>query len=303
MISIKNLTKSYSNGVVSLDSVSLDIPKGSVTGLIGTNGAGKSTLLRILSGILREDEGEITLEGEPIFENSLIKNKISFISDEGYLLNNFTLEGMAELYASMRENFSYETFTRLCESMKLDPKRRINTYSKGMKRQGEVILALSSGTEYLFFDETFDGLDPIARENARRMIAEAVSDNNTTVILSSHNLSEIESICDSIALIDRGRLIFKKSVEEAMNDTRKYQAVFENEVSLDPLGEEFFRARQSGKLITFISGLEEEKLREKFTQLYPENHLIYLEGVTLTLEEIFSLEVEKSQLKGGRIYE
>lgn len=297
MITINNVVKRYSNGVVSLDGITLDIQKGSVVGLIGTNGAGKSTLLRILSGILREDEGEILIEGEPVFENSHIKSRISFISDEGYLLNGFTLEGMAEIYASMRENFSYETFQRLCASMHLDPTRRINTFSKGMRRQGEVILALSSGTEYLFFDETFDGLDPIARENARRMIAEAVSDNNTTVILSSHNLSEIENICDSIVLIDAGHLLFKKSINDALETTRKYQAVFENDSEFFSV--DFTRVKKSGKLVTFISDAGEEHVRELIEKFNPDNPLIYLESVSLTLEEIFALEVEKSHLKGG----
>ena len=299
MITINNLTKRYSNGVVSLDGVTLNIPKGSVIGLIGTNGAGKSTLLRILSGILREDEGEVLIEGEPVFENSYIKSRLSFVSDEGYLLNSFTLEGMAEIYASMRENFSHEKFYRLCASMHLDPTRRINTFSKGMRRQGEVILALSSGTEYLFFDETFDGLDPIARENARRMIAEAVSDSNTTVILSSHNLSEIESICDSIVLIDAGHLLFQKSVEDALENTRKYQAVFESECDADFDGSDFVQVKKSGKLITFISQSGDECVQRIIEERYPDNPLVYLEGVSLTLEEIFSLEVEKSHLKGG----
>lgn len=298
MISIKNVTKKYSNGVVSLNRVSFDVPRGSVLGLIGTNGAGKSTLLRILSGILKEDEGEVLIEGEKIFENSRTKAKLSFISDEGYLLNGFTLETMADVYASMNEKFSKERFFELCSKMRLDPKRRISTFSKGMKRQGEVILALSSGTDYLFFDETFDGLDPIARENARRMIAECVSDKGTTVILSSHNLSEIESICDSIALIDAGRLIFKKSVDEAMNSAKKYQAVFERELDVSTLPKEFQRVKQSGKLVTFISGLEECEV-ESFLNAR-DNTLVYLESVVLSLEEIFSLEVEKAN-EGGLI--
>ncbi len=299
MITINNVTKRYSNGVVSLDKITLNIQKGSVVGLIGTNGAGKSTLLRILSGILREDEGEVLVESEKVFENSYIKSRISFVSDEGYLLNNFTLESMAEIYASMRENFSHEKFHRLCASMHLDPTRRINTFSKGMRRQGEVILALSSGTEYLFFDETFDGLDPIARENARRMIAEAVSDSNTTVILSSHNLSEIENICDSIVLIDAGRLLFQKSVESAVENTRKYQAVFEKECEAEFVGSDFVQVKKSGKLVTFISQAGEDGVRDVIERCYPDNPLVYLESVVLTLEEIFSLEVEKSHLKGG----
>ncbi len=303
MISIKNVTKKYSNGVVSLDRVSFDIPRGSVLGLIGTNGAGKSTLLRLLSGIMREDSGEILIEGENVFENSGIKSRISFISDEGYLLNGFTLEGMAEIYASMRENFSHETFYTLCDSMHLDPKRRVNTFSKGMKRQGEVILALSSGTDYLFFDETFDGLDPIARENARRMIAECVARENVTVILSSHNLSEIESICDSIALLDAGHLIFKKSVDEAVNETRKYQAAFEKEADLSLVPKEFLRVRKSGKLVTFISRLAEDEVEKALSAITADNNMVYLEGVSLTLEEIFSLEVERAQSEGGLKYE
>ncbi len=298
MISIKNVTKKYSNGVVSLDRVSLDIPRGSVLGLIGTNGAGKSTLLRLLSGIMREDSGEILIEGQEVFENSGIKSRVSFISDEGYLLNSFTLEGMADIYASMRDNFSRETFYTMCESMHLDPKRRINTFSKGMKRQGEVILALCSGTDYLFFDETFDGLDPIARENARRMIAECVARENTTVILSSHNLSEIESICDSIALLDAGHLIFKKTVEEAINDTRKYQAAFEQDPDLSLVPAKFFKMKKSGKLTTFISNLPEKEVEECLCRIMGENRMVYLESVPLSLEEIFSLEVERAQEQG-----
>lgn len=299
MISINNLSKKYSNGVLSLDGITLDIKKGSVVGLIGTNGAGKSTLLRILSGILRQDSGFFTIDGEEVFENSNIKGRISFISDEGYLLNGFTLEEMADIYASMRENFSREKFYSLCESMRLDPKRRINTFSKGMRRQGEVILALSSGTDYLFFDETFDGLDPIARENARRMIADEVSDGEVTVILSSHNLSEIENICDSIVLIDAGHLLFQKSIEDAVETTRKYQAVFEKECDVNFDDSDFVRIKKSGKLVTFISQVGEDRVRDIIENLYPDNPLVYLESVALSLEEIFSLEVEKSHLKGG----
>ncbi len=297
MISINHLTKRYSNGVVSLKDVSLDIPRGSVLGLIGTNGAGKSTLLRLVSGIMKEDEGSILIEDEPVFENSRIKSRLSFISDEGYLLNNFTLNSMADIYASMRDNFSKKTFRKLCDSMHLDPNRRISTFSKGMKRQGEVILALSSGTEYLFFDETFDGLDPIARENARRMIAEYVSSSAVTVILSSHNLSEIENICDSIALLDGGNLIFKKSIEDAVNETKKYQAVFENEIDTSLIGEGFLKVKKSGKLLTFVSSLPEEQCENLLLKSAPDNRMIYLESVPLTLEEIFSLEVEKSQIE------
>lgn len=297
MIKISNVTKKYSNGVVSLDNVSLEIPRSSILGLVGTNGAGKSTLLRILSGILKEDEGSIEISGEKIFENSHVKEKISFISDEGYLIPQFTLETMADIYASVRENFSREKFNALCEKMRLDKSRRISTFSKGMRRQGEVILALSSNTEYLFFDETFDGLDPIARESARSMIAECVADSGATVILSSHNLSEIENICDSIALLDAGHLLFHKNLVTALDDYKKYQVVFDQECDFEGMGMGFERIQKSGKLLTFISSLDEEKVLLRINALLPERQIIYCESVPLGLEEIFSLEVEKSKIR------
>lgn len=297
MIKISNVTKKYSNGVISLDNVSLEIPRASILGLVGTNGAGKSTLLRILAGILKEDSGKVEISGEKIFENSAVKEKISFISDEGYLIPQFTLKMMADIYASVRKNFSYEKFNTLCEKMRLDKNRRISTFSKGMKRQGEVILALSSNTEYLFFDETFDGLDPIARESARQMIAECVLESNATVILSSHNLSEIENICDSIALLDAGRLIFHKSVMTALDDYKKYQVVFDEVCDFENVGAGFEKIQKSGKLLTFISSLDEEKVLIRINALVPERQIVYCESVPLSLEEIFSLEVEKSHIK------
>lgn len=298
MISVKDLVKTY-KGEPALSRVSLELPRGAVLGLIGTNGAGKSTLLRILSGILMQDSGEVLIEGESVFENSAVKSRVNFISDEGYLIPSFTLETMAGLYASMRDNFSMEKFHKLCRTMRLDPTRRVNSFSKGMKRQGEVILALSSGTDYLFFDETFDGLDPIARESARKIIAESVAENGTTVILSSHNLSEIENICDRIALLDSGRLVFHKSVEDAVNKTKKYQAVFENEPDLSLIPPALVRCAKSGKLLTFVSELSEGEVERIISHAFVDNALIYLESVGLSLEEIFSLEVEKFQLGKG----
>ena len=298
MISVNNLVKTY-KGSAALSRVSFELPRGAVLGLIGTNGAGKSTLLRILSGILVQDSGEVLIEGEGVFENSSVKSRVNFISDEGYLIQSFTLETMAALYASMRDNFSMERFHKLCRTMRLDPTRRVSSFSKGMKRQGEVILALSSGTDYLFFDETFDGLDPIARESARKIIAESVAESGTTVILSSHNLSEIENICDRIALLDRGQLVFHKSVEDAINKTKKYQAVFENEPDLNLVPPALVRCAKSGKLLTFVSELCEGEVEKIISHAFFDNKLIYLESVGLSLEEIFSLEVEKFQLGKG----
>lgn len=294
MISVENVSKKYDNGVLSLDRVSFTVEKGQVLGLVGTNGAGKSTLLRILSGIMRQDSGNVYIDGQEVFENISVKKHISFVSDEGYFPQGFTLNDMANMISSMRENFSKSRFLSLCDTLHLDPMRKTSTFSKGMRRQGEVILALSCSTRYLFFDETFDGLDPIARETARRIIAETVAETNATVIFSSHNLAEIESICDSVALIDRGRLVFNRSIDAAVTERLKYQAAFENDFDAQLISPYFSDAKKSGKLLSFVSDKSREEAEKILTQTFEGNRILYLESVPLTLEEVFSLEVDKS---------
>ena len=299
MIKIDSLTKSYDNDIVSLRDISMNIKKGSVLGLIGTNGAGKSTLLRIMSGIFRADKGNVYIDGENVFENDRIKAKISFVSDEQYLVPHFSLIDMAKLYKRFYPAFSFEKFEKMCSEINLDINRKISTFSKGMKRQGEVILSIATNSEYLFFDETFDGLDPIARDFAKRMIAESVAEEGRTVILSSHNLADIETLCDSVALIDGGVLILHKSIDDIVQGWRKYQVIFKNPIEDLSAVSSFATLPQiSGKLITFISSLTEEEVTKKLSEIAGEdNKSLYFETVDLTLEEIFTLEV--SRVKGG----
>ena len=189
----------------------------------------------------------------------------------------------------------------MCADIKLDTKRKISTFSKGMKRQGEVILSIATGSEYLFFDETFDGLDPIARDFAKRMIAESVAEENRTVILSSHNLSDIETICDSVALIDGGALILHKTIDDIVQGWRKYQVIFKNSIEdLSAISAFSTLPQVSGKLITFISSLSEDEVVKNLSRIAGEdNEKVYFETVDLTLEEIFTLEVNR--VKGGEV--
>lgn len=298
MIKIDSVTKRYDNNVTSLSDVSMSIKKGSVLGLIGTNGAGKSTLLRIMSGIYKADRGNVFIDGESVFENDRIKERISFVSDEQYLIPHFTLNDMAGLYRRFFAKFSSEKFEKMCDEIGLSRSRKISTFSKGMKRQGEVILSIATGSDYLFFDETFDGLDPIARDFAKRMISESVAEDNRTVVLSSHNLSDIETVCDSVALIDGGSLILHKSIDDIVQGWHKYQMIFSKPLSDISFISDFATLPHvSGKLITFISSLEEEEVQKRIKSTLGDITPVYSECVDLTLDEIFTLEV--SRVKGG----
>lgn len=300
MIKIDGVYKKFDNNVESLKNVSMDINKGSVLGLIGTNGAGKSTLLRIMSGIYKADKGNVFIEDQNVFENDAIKSKITFVSDEQYLIPHFTLKDMATLYKRFYPLFSHEKFEEMCAAINLSTKRKINTFSKGMKRQGEVILSICSGSEYLFFDETFDGLDPIARDFAKRMIAESVAESGRTVVLSSHNLTDIETICDSVCLIDGGELVLHKTIDDIVQGWRKYQMIFTNPISTcEPFADFAVLPQISGKLVTFISELGEEEVHSRISSILSQNSFIYSECVDLTLDEIFTLEVSRVKAERG----
>lgn len=292
MIKIDSVSKKYDNGVESLKNISLEINKGSVLGLIGTNGAGKSTLLRIMSGIYKADSGNVFIDGENVFENDDVKSRICFVSDEQYLIPHFTLAEMAKLYNRFYPRFSFERFNSMCSAINLDTARKISTFSKGMKRQGEVILSICTESEYLFFDETFDGLDPIARDFAKKMIAEIVAEGNCTVVLSSHNLSDIQTLCDSVCLIDGGDLILHKTIDDVVNGWHKYQMILSSPVSsFEFLSDFAIFPYSSGKLLTFISRLDEDEAKRKTENALPDNNIVFYERVELSLDEIFSVEV------------
>ncbi|MBQ4095985.1 MAG: ABC transporter ATP-binding protein [Oscillospiraceae bacterium] len=290
MIEIKNIYKQFDDNFLALKDFSLQIEKGSAFGLLGSNGAGKSTLLRLLSGVYKQDAGEIIVDGESVYDNPAIKQKIFFINDETIQFGNYTLEKLKDLYKGLYPNFSDELFERLNNKIKLPTYKKLNQFSKGMKRQAIVIIGLSCQTEYLLLDEAFDGIDPAMRIIVKRMLVDAMIDRELTVIISSHNLKEISEICDSIAFIHKGELLFAKSIESVKNEMHKLQVAFSEEISEDALaGLNIIKSDRNQSVRHYIIRGNADEIRAKFESLNP----IILDIVQLTLEEIFIIEMEE----------
>lgn len=290
MIEIKNIYKQFDDNFLALKDFSLQIEKGSAFGLLGSNGAGKSTLLRLLSGVYKQDAGEVIVDGESVYDNPAIKQKIFFINDETIQFGNYTLEKLKDLYKGLYPNFSNELFERLNNKIKLPTYKKLNQFSKGMKRQAIVIIGLACQTDYLLLDEAFDGIDPAMRIIVKRMLVDAMIDRELTVIISSHNLKEISEICDSIAFIHKGELLFAKSIESVKNEMHKLQVAFSEEISEDALaGLNIIKSDRNQSVRHYIIRGNADEIRAKFESLNP----IILDLVQLTLEEIFVIEMEE----------
>lgn len=200
MIKAENLTKKFDD-FKALDNISCNIPHGCIYGMVGSNGAGKSTFLRLLTGVYRADEGLITIDDEKVYENPDIKSQIAYVPDELFFLNGASMDRMASLYKAAYKNFDSERYEKLAETLGLNRRKSLNTFSKGMKRQAATILAISCKPKYLFFDETFDGLDPVMRNLVKSLICQDVVERNATAIITSHSLRELEDTCDQLALL------------------------------------------------------------------------------------------------------
>ena len=295
MINITNISKTYpSSKVKSLDSITLSVNDSSILGLVGTNGAGKSTLLRILSGVYLPDCGEILIDGQQVFENRELKQKISYLPDNHYFFKSTTLRQTADFYKRFYPDFSDEYFDRLVNSFGLDKNRLLNTFSKGMLRQCEVILALASMPKYLLCDETFDGLDPLMRGYAKKELMAYVAQTGATVILSSHNLYDLEDLCDHIVLIDDGKLVIDRSLDDIKENIFRYQTVLENAPEkISPEDIEISSLVGKGKLYSFIAPGSAAEIEGKF-RAYCDScgcTVTYFEPIHLTLDEIFCYEL------------
>ena len=288
MIEISNVSKQFGN-IQAMQNVTATIQRGSIFGLIGSNGAGKSTLLRMLAGIYRPDQGEITIEGEQVYENEAIKQRIFYISDDQFFFQNATIESMADYYHTVYQRFSEEKLQKLVALFKLDAKRKLNTFSKGMQKQAHIILALACQPDYLLCDETFDGLDPVMRQAVKRILADAVLDYQMTPIIASHNLRELEDICDHIGLLHQGGIVFEREMDDLRLNIHKVQCAF-----AEAKGKEDFAAldvvnfEQRGSLSTLVIRGESKKTEEVIKAMQP----LYMELLPLTLEEIFITEME-----------
>lgn len=271
-----------------LSEVKLTVGDGSVYGLIGSNGSGKSTLLRLLCGVYGANGGEILYDGREVYENDDVKRQIVYLSDEQYFFPHSTMEDMADFYASVYHSFSYQRFRELANRFGLDPVRKINTFSKGMMKQASIILALACDTRYILCDETFDGLDPVVRHSVKSIIAEEVAARALTVILASHNLRELEDICDHIALLHKGKVVLESDVDDVKMNIYKVQTVLPQGVSLS--GIEVVSRTDRGSLSTMIVKGSRERIESYFAVMNPK----FFEIIPLTLEEIFITEMEEA---------
>lgn len=287
MIQVKNLTKKFEN-FKALDNVSFEVPKGSIYGLVGANGAGKSTLLRVLAGVYSQDEGTVEIEGQPIFNNVETKGKMVFVPDELYFLRGASIKRMAKLYQAMYASFDIRFFESLLNTFQLDGKKAVSSLSKGMKRQVAIILALSCRPQYLLLDETFDGLDPVIRNLVKSIVCKQVEVENMTVILSSHSLRELEGLCDQLALLYQGGVIFESDITDIKTSLFKVQVAFSNAYDKSEFADlDVLQFTQHGT----VSNLIVRGDREETVEILKKKDPAILEVLPLSLEEVFTYEL------------
>ncbi len=297
MIELKGTVKKFGD-FTALDGVDLSIPAGTSFGLLGSNGAGKSTILRLLSGIYRADSGSVTVDGENVFDNVDIKKRVFFINDETVQFGSFTLNTLKSYYKGFYPNFSDELFEELRGMVKLPDNKRIDRFSKGMKRQAVVITGLASQADFLLLDEAFDGLDPTMRIIVKRMLVDAMLDRQLTTVISSHNLKEINEVCDSVALLHQGRIIFNRDLDSVKGNIHKVQAVFKDEYSRSDFEKyDILHYDRSQSVHYIIMKGSEEEIREKLSEKQP----LVLDLIPLTLEEIFIYEMEGLGYDAGQL--
>ena len=287
MIELKHITKTFGT-FKALDDLSLTVPAGAVYGLVGPNGAGKSTVIRHITGVYRPDCGTITIDGQPVYENTAVKETIGYIPDDIFYFSSATLEDMRKFYAGMYPKFDNALFDRLKDIFRLPEKTPIRRYSKGMQKQAAFQLTLCCRPRVLILDEPVDGLDPVMRRQVMSLILSDVAEHGTTVLISSHNLRELEDVCDHVGIMDHGKMLLEKSLADMQGTTHKLQIVGETPEGLDVVHES-----SSGRLKTLIVRGHAWEIKEKARAAEP----AYFDVLPLSLEEIFIYEL------GGVNYE
>lgn len=289
MIEIKECSKSFGS-LCAVNKVSLDIGEREVFGLVGSNGAGKSTLLRMAAGILKPDEGNILIDEMPVFDNDRAKEQIFYISDDCYFPANYAAADLAEFYRLYYPKFEIQRFQKLMRQFQLDEKRKVNSFSKGMKKQLMVLLGISAGTKYLLCDETFDGLDPVVRQGVKSLFAAEIMGREFTPVLASHNLRELEDICDHVGLLYKGGMLLSRDLEDMKFHIHKIQCVLKDKKQEDELKKELdiLKIDHQGSLVLITARGTRSEIMAKIRQKNP----LFSEVLPLTLEEIFISETE-----------
>ncbi len=287
MLKLENVTKTFGE-FKALDDLSMNIPKGAVYGLVGPNGAGKTTAIRLITGVYRADSGSITMEGIGIYENPALKSRIGYIPDDVFYFPSASLEEMRRYYRGIYPGFDDALFEKLYEVFELPQKGQIRRFSKGMQKQAAFQLTICTRPDLLVLDEPIDGLDPVMRRQVWSLILSEVAQRETTVLISSHNLRELEDICDHVGIMDHGKMLLERSLADMQGNTVKLQLVGEL-----PEGLEVLHESQSGRMKTFVIRGGAEAVTEKIKETQP----AYFDVLPLSLEEIFIYEL------GGVNYE
>ena len=287
MLEANNVVKTF-DGFRALDGANMTVPRGAVYGLVGPNGAGKSTIIRHFTGVYRPDSGQVTLDGQPVYENPAAKSRMAVIPDDWYYFPQASIRDMARLYAGTHPFFSWDRYHKLREAFPLPEKQLLRRMSKGMQKQAAFWLVMSCMPEVLVLDEPVDGLDPVMRRQVWSLLLGDVADRGTTVLLSSHNLRELEDVCDHVGIMNKGRVLLERSLSELQDNTVKLQVAYAaaGEPPL-PEGIRVLHRSAVGRVITYIVRGSREEVLHRMQALSP----LLLEAIPLTLEEIFIYEL------------
>lgn len=291
MIEVKNLVKQF-DGFRALDDLNMTVPDGAVYGLVGPNGAGKSTIIRHMTGIYRQDSGELLIDGAPVFENPALKSRIAYIPDDIFYFSNATIQETANFYRSVYPSFDNARFKKLGELLELDPKRQMRRLSKGMQKQAAFWINVSLHPDILILDEPVDGLDPVMRRQIWSIVMSDVAENGTTVLVSSHNLRELEDVCDHVGIMNKGKLMIERTLSDLQEGIVKIQLALPDGETL-PDGLEILHRASTGRLQTLIIHGSAAEIQARLVLCKP----LFVDIVPLTLEEIFIYEL------GGADYE
>ena len=289
MISVNRVTKEFDD-ITAVNNVSVSVDEGSVFGLLGTNGAGKSTLLRMIAGVIRPDLGEIRIDDMKVYDNPKAKSRIFFVSDTPYFFANSTPLDMEAYLVNQYMDFDKVKFAEYLKTFALEPDRKINTYSKGMKRQLALLLGICSGTKYLLCDESFDGLDPVMRQSIKSIFAREMDERGLTPVIASHNLRELEDICDHVGLLHRGGVLLSKDLEDMKLNIQRVQCVFSSDDEDKKISEvlDVVKDDRSGSLHVYTIRGTREEIEKAFDGVAT----VFREVLPLSLEEIFISETE-----------
>lgn len=287
LITVKNVVKKFDK-FTALNHFNMNVSEGSIYGLVGPNGSGKTTTIKHLIGMYKQDEGEILVNNEKVYDNEKVKSKIAYISDDLYFFHGYSIKDMAKFYSKIYKDFSFEKFNELQKVFNIDIKRKVNKLSKGMKKQVAFWLTISCNPEIMILDEPIDGLDPIMKENVWKILLEEVKKRKMTVIISSHNLKELENVCTNIGIMKNGEMVLEKELEKKDNNIQKVQIVFSNNSQIGKIREKLsiLKEEKVGSVYYFIIKGEQKEIEDILNKY----KLTLMEFLPLSLEEVFMFE-------------